>query len=57
MMESPEFYYGTQWELKLSFKDGRRGVIFRGDNAYPYNFGKLEEVFGDLGLEAFEINE
>ena len=57
MMESPEFYYGTQWELKLSFKDGRRSVIFRGDNAYPYNFGKMEEVFDDLWLEAFEINE
>ena len=47
---------GTQWELNLSFNDGRRGVIFRGDNAYPYNFRKMEEVFDDLWLEAFEIN-
>ena len=39
---------GTQWELCLSFHDGQPDVKFRGSNAYPYNFRKVQELFDAL---------
>lgn len=36
---------GTQWELEIYFSNGRRAVKFCGDNAYPYNFDRLLELF------------
>lgn len=45
---------GTQWELCLSFNDGQLDIKFCGSNAYPYNFGKLQELFDNLWLEGFE---
>lgn len=37
---------GTQWELKVSFENGRRTMNWYGSNAYPPNFQKLKEFFG-----------
>lgn len=45
---------GTHWELCFSFNDEQPDIKFRGSNAYPYNFGKLQELFDDLWLEGFE---
>jgi hypothetical protein len=45
---------GTHWQLCFSFNDGQPDVKFRGSNAYPYNFAKLQELFDDLWLEGFE---
>lgn len=40
---------GTQWHLEIYFSNGHKPVKIYGDNAYPYNFDKL--------LDLFEINE
>ena len=45
---------GTHWQLCFSFNDGQSDIKFRGSNAYPYNFVKLQELFNDLWLEGFE---
>ena len=45
---------GTSWELKLTFSDGKASVRFIGDNAYPYNYEQLEELFADLWTEGFD---
>lgn len=45
---------GTSWELKLTFGDGEASVRFTGDNAYPYNYERLEELFADLWTEGFD---
>ncbi len=37
---------GIQWELSISFSNGHRTVKICGDNAYPYNFDRLKELFG-----------
>ena len=37
---------GTQWELEIHYNNGRKTVAIYGDNAYPYNFDKLQELFG-----------
>ena len=37
---------GTQWELEIHYNNGRKTVNIYGDNAYPYNFDKLQELFG-----------
>ena len=36
---------GTQWSLKLYFSNGGRPVKIYGDNAYPYNFDRVLELF------------
>ena len=43
---------GDFWEVKISFTNGKRSVKFHGKNAYPYNFGKLQELFDDFWLDA-----
>ena len=37
---------GTQWELEIHYSNVRRKVRIHGDNAYPYNFDKLLDLFG-----------
>jgi len=37
---------GTQWELEICFSNGHKPIKIYGDNAYPYNFDKLQELFG-----------
>jgi hypothetical protein len=36
---------GTQWHLEIYFSNGHRPVKIHGDNAYPYNFNRLLELF------------
>ena len=36
---------GTQWEFKICFSNGHKPVEISGDNAYPYNFYQLLELF------------
>ena len=36
---------GTQWHLNIYFSNGRRPVKIYGDNAYPYNFDRLKDLF------------
>ena len=43
---------GDFWEVKISFTNGKRAVKFHGNNAYPYNFGKLQELFDEFWLDA-----
>ena len=40
---------GTYWDLKIYFSNEHKPVKIHGDNAYPYNFNRL--------LELFEIEE
>ena len=40
---------GTQWHLEIYFSNGYKPVKIYGDNAYPYNFDRV--------LELFEIEE
>ena len=40
---------GTQWNLDIYFSNGHKPVKFYGNNAYPYNFNRL--------LDLFEIEE
>ena len=37
---------GTQWELEFEYNNGHKPVMFDGDNSYPYNFDKLQMIFG-----------
>ena len=37
---------GTQWELEIEYSNGHKPVMFDGDNSYPYNFDKLQMIFG-----------
>ena len=39
------FCDGTQWDLKICFSNGHKPVKIYGDNAYPYNFDRLLELF------------
>ena len=36
---------GTQWDLKIYFSNNHKPVKIYGDNAYPYNFNQLLELF------------
>lgn len=45
---------GTQWELEIHYSNGRKTVAIYGDNAYPYNFDKLQEL---LGINPFNIED
>lgn len=36
---------GTQWELEIHYSNGHRAVKIHGDNAYPYNFDRLLDLF------------
>lgn len=37
---------GTQWELEIYFSNGHKPVKIYGDNAYPYNFDRFQELLG-----------
>lgn len=37
---------GTQWELSIEYKNGRKPFKSGGDNAYPYNFNRFLELLG-----------
>ena len=37
---------GIQWELEIYFSNGHKPVKIYGNNAYPYNFGKFQELLG-----------
>lgn len=37
---------GTQWELEIYFFNGHKPVKIYGDNAYPYNFDRFQELLG-----------
>lgn len=37
---------GTQWELEFYFSNGHKPVKIYGDNAYPYNFDRFQELLG-----------
>jgi len=37
---------GTQWELEFEYNNGNKPVRFDGDNSYPYNFDKFQNLFG-----------
>ena len=37
---------GVQWDFQIEYKNGRKPITICGDNSYPYNFGKLKELFG-----------
>lgn len=36
---------GTQWSLDFYFSNGHKPVEIYGDNAYPYNFDRLMDLF------------
>ena len=36
---------GTQWDLAIYYTNGRRAIQISGDNAYPFNFSRLLEIF------------
>ncbi len=36
---------GTQWRLEIYFSNGHKPVKIYGDNAYPYNFDEVLELF------------
>lgn len=45
---------GTQWELEFEYNNGHKPVRFDGDNSYPYNFDKLQMLFGIENTEEDE---
>ena len=45
---------GTQWELEIYFSNGHKPVKIYGDNAYPYNFDRFQEL---LGIEPDDIED
>ncbi len=38
-------YDGTQWHLEFYFSNNHKPVKIYGDNAYPYNFDRVLELF------------
>jgi hypothetical protein len=42
---------GTQWDLEIYYSNGRRPVKIHGDNAYPYNFARLLDLFEIVYVE------
>lgn len=45
---------GTQWELEIYFSNGHKPLKIYGDNAYPYNFDRFQEL---LGIEPDDIED
>lgn len=45
---------GTQWDLEIEFNNGKKPVRFYGDNAYPYNFDKFQEL---LGIDPYDTED
>lgn len=45
---------GTQWELEIYFSNGHKALKIYGDNAYPYNFDRFQEL---LGIEPDDIED
>lgn len=45
---------GTHWTLEVEYNNGHRPITFSGDNSYPYNFEKLNRLFG---IEEFVEDE
>ena len=45
---------GTQWELEFEYNNDNKPVRFDGDNSYPYNFNKLQNLFGIYDTEEDE---
>ncbi len=37
---------GTKWQLNIYYSNGHRPIKIYGDNAYPYNFAHLLDLFG-----------
>ena len=37
---------GIQWKLEIYFSNGHKPVKISGDNAYPYNFDRFQELLG-----------
>ena len=50
--DDPYICDGTQWELIITFNNGRRTTTWSGSNAYPPDFDKLEEFFDCFDDEA-----
>ena len=48
---------GTQWHLYIYYSNGSRTVKIDGSNDYPYNFGKLQELFDIEPLGEEEEND
>lgn len=51
---------GTQWELEIYFSNDHKPVKIYGDNAYPYNFDRFQELLGiepDIEEEEDEDDE
>lgn len=42
---------GTQWDLVFEYLNGHKPVRYSGDNSFPYNFEKLQHLFGIENLE------
>ena len=46
---------GTQWGLEIQFSNGAKPFKSYGDNSYPYNFNKFQELLGiDVSEEDYE---
>ena len=37
---------GESWQLTIHYRNAKRAVNIKGENSYPYNFGRLLELFG-----------
>ena len=37
---------GIQWHLKISYSNGKKSVKYWGNNAYPFNFKSVLDLFG-----------
>ena len=48
---------GTHWSLEFEYNNGHKFRSFSGDNSYPYNFGKLERLFGIEEVLDYEDDE
>ena len=46
--DNPCVLDGTQWNIRIEYKDGRKPVHIYGSNAYPYNF---DDLLWFLGLD------
>ena len=45
---------GTQWEIEIEFNNGKKPVRIYGDNAYPYNFDRFQEL---LGIDPYDTED
>ena len=49
---------GTQWGLEIQFSNGVKPFKSCGDNSYPYNFNKFQELLSiDVSAEDYEEEE